>query len=641
MKALRDTDRDCRAARTDQPPWRELDVKNLHRDGETSSISALQFETLIGILRRRLGLILKIATLGTLLASAIALLIPPKYTAKAQIMVEPQRTGAVIGEADLAPPADLPAINTQVTMLTSHAFLRRVFDDLYRDPEFRNAPAKKAVETGRPASQTSEEEIPARPVAVEMLAGTPAAKGVTSRFNDFVQHLEVSQERSSRIIAVSFTSTSAKRAAIVANRVAERYIENRRRQIQGNASLELARLDERIAELKNETEWAAATVQASIQQSPGSEQAGDGDGRALQFHLRELEHETAARDQLQENLLRRQKEIRYRQEFVDPGVRIVSLASPPRRPSSRSPFLVVFPAFIMFSMGGCALARFMERFDRGIRSEQQINDALELPCLGLVPQLSRIGRYRPHKYVMKHPFTTYTEAIRSIVVALQLAKSHSPAKIVLISSSVPSEGKTTLAVSLAAYLALCRRRVVLVDLDFRRPMISRTFRARAKRGVLDALLDDLPPAEVAQHIRNPGLDYLPTSRCPLDPMTLFANGRLSRLLYALRESYDCVIVDGPPLMSAAEARLLVKLADKVLFVVKWDSTKREVAQNAVKLLRDAGCFDNERITHPAAVVTQVNLKEHARYRYGDVAEYFKEYGRYYSQLTGYPRATNL
>ena len=208
--------------------------------------------------------------------------------------------------------------------------------------------------------------------------------------------------------------------------------------------------------------------------------------------------------------------------------------------------------------------------------------------------------------------------------------------MILTSSSVPSEGKTTLAVSLAVYIAQIRRRVLLVDLDFRHPTVQRALRTRAKRGIVDLLLHDLPPADVIQRVPHLGLDYLPMTRCPVDPVTLFAGDQLSRLLHQLRESYDCVIVDGPPLLGVTESRLLAAMADKVLFVVKWGSTRRETAQNAVNVLRSSGCLDDNRV-QPSTVLTQVDLKEHARYRYGDVGEHFVKYEKYYSNSVGYWR----
>lgn len=615
-----DFDRDDEAAHADQPP-RDHHVGNMHRAGEPPRASGLSFQQLASIFRRRIGLILAIAALGTLVAGAVGLLIPPKYTAKAEILVEPKQAGLVDGQAAAVPPADAPAIETQVTMLASRDHLQRVLDSLSRDRE-----------TAAPAMKPSGEAVSSGPEITEKRPDPATTKIAMLSLDDLERYLRVGQERTSRVIGVSFTATDPKKAALIANRVVQLYVESQSEQKRLLASRELARLDERIAQLKDEVEQSGVGGQKLIQQRLLAGQSAD-DGRAAEIRLRELGREAVARDQLYANLLRRQKEIRYLQETVAPDVRILSLASPPDRPSSPSPFLFIFPAFIVFSMCGCSLAVVAERLDRGMRSEQDVHDALGLSCLGLVSQLSRKGRIRPHKFLLRHPFAPYTEAIRSVVAGLRLATPHQASKIILATSSVPGEGKTTLAVSLAVYVAQLRRRVLLVDLDFRNPSILRALRVKAKLGIVDLLLHDLPPADVIQRIPHLGLDYLPMTRCPVDPVALLAGDQLSRLLHQLRKSYDCVIVDGPPLLGVTETRLLASLVDKVLFVVKWGSTRQEAAQNAVNLLRDSGCFDRERASHPSVVLAQVDLKEHARYRYGDVSEYLVTYGKYYSNST--------
>src|SRR5262249_10716251 len=249
---------------------------------------------------------------------------------------------------------------------------------------------------------------------------------------------------------------------------------------------------------------------------------------------------------------------------------------------------------------------------------------------------AREGARGPYQHLLTKRFTSYTEAIRAIVAALQLVAPHHAPRLILISSSVQGEGKTTLAVSLAVYTALLKRRVLLVDLDFRHPSILREFIngkcCAAKRDILDLLIDDRLPAEAVRSISELGLDYLPMARCPVDPLALFDGERLPRLLHQLRESYDCIFIDGPPLLGVTEARLFAPLADKVLFVVKWGSTRRELAQSAANLLRSPASFDTEGVDLISAVVTQVDLKKHARYRYGDVAESLVEYEKYYSRL---------
>jgi succinoglycan biosynthesis transport protein ExoP len=116
-----------------------------------------------------------------------------------------------------------------------------------------------------------------------------------------------------------------------------------------------------------------------------------------------------------------------------------------------------------------------------------------------------------------------------------------------------------------------------------------------------------------------------------DPLALFASEQISNLIRQLRECYDCVIIDAPPVLGAIEARLLASMADKLLLVVKWGSTKRELAQNALGQLRGSGRFSRDRGDFAMAILTQVDLNKHVRYRYGDVGELLVNHRRYFSR----------
>jgi Mrp family chromosome partitioning ATPase/capsular polysaccharide biosynthesis protein len=446
----------------------------------------------------------------------------------------------------------------------------------------------------------------------------------TLSIEELERNLKVYQERTSRIIAVSFTSTNPQRAAAVANRTVQLYVDSQYEQKRTYLSREIARLDERIAELETAAENVGASLETSIQQRGGAPHGAGSEARKGQEHLRKFLREATANGQLQDSLLRRQKEIRSEQEMFTPEVHIASLAWPPTRPSSPNPALFIFPALIISSICGAFLAVGMERLDRRLRSERDVNDALGIPCIGLVPQIRRRGRIRLHQYLLHEPPAAYGEAIRSILAAVQLAPSHRAPKVILICSSMKGEGKTTLAMSLAAYAARLEPRVLLVDLDFRHPSDTRELdgkRGTVKKDILDLFVEGAALAEFIKHIPDLGIDYLATAPCTIDPLMLFTKDRLPCLLHQLRETYDLVIVDSPPLIGITETRLLAPLVDKVLFLVKWGTTRREVAQHGLSLVLNTNAFDGGHHERPSAIVTQVNLKQHTRYRYGDVGEF--------------------
>jgi Mrp family chromosome partitioning ATPase len=225
-----------------------------------------------------------------------------------------------------------------------------------------------------------------------------------------------------------------------------------------------------------------------------------------------------------------------------------------------------------------------------------------------------------HRALLKNPFAAYTEAIRSLVVsASRTTAAEAAPKVFLITSGVQGEGKTKLAVSFAVYAARLQRRVILVDLAFRDPAILHELEAKAEKGALD-VLNGYPLEEAVQRVPDLELDYLPLPGHPTDPVELLASSKLADLLRRLRESYDCVVIDSAPVLGTTEMRLLVPLVDKVLFAVKWDSTRRELAENALAVIRSACPAGHDAASFASVVITQVDLKKQARSREGDVAE---------------------
>jgi uncharacterized protein involved in exopolysaccharide biosynthesis/MinD-like ATPase involved in chromosome partitioning or flagellar assembly len=611
------------------------------------SAGDLHFVQLAGILRRRMGLIFTSAAAGAALACAVGLLIPPKYSATAQIVVEPQQADFFGGLAGAPRVTDESAIDTHVTMLSSRDHLQRVLDSLSRERDSRAIAPLAETEAdafssrwvyGKPSHPIGED----RPAAsLASPAGALSVKELGRRLNvwyaalfgggntaareldELERQLKVMQERRSRVISVSFTATSPERAAAVANRIAELHVARQSEEKRNQANRELVRLGERAAGLKVEMERTGEAMQQALERRA----AAGPEGQESESRLRELGQDAAASGQTYAGLLRRQMEIRNQQASIAPDVNILSSAKPPDRPSSPNPILFVFPALIMSSIFGSLLAVLRDRLDRGLRSERDVTDWLGIPCIGLVPQLPRADSARLHRCLLTRPFTPYTEAIRSAVAALHVAATPSAPTTVLISSSVPGEGKSTMAASLAIYSASLGRRVLLVDFDFRHPSLLRQRHGNSKGFVPD--LRDRPPADCVQRLSDLNIDYLPMPRPSVDPLALFTGQHVQILMRRLRDSYDCVFIDSPPLLGITEGRLLASFADKCLFVIKWSSTRREVAQNALNLLGNTLRSEDGSAFQATALLTQVDLKKHAEYHYGDAAETFVKYKKYY------------
>ena len=397
------------------------------------------------------------------------------------------------------------------------------------------------------------------------------------------------------------------------------------RAVRGSIAAEAGRASDDL-----EAQVKAASLQLqTLRAQLAAAQTSSNQAREAGAHLQDLERGAATFRQVYESLLQRREVLIEQQEMISPDVRILSLAAPPDRPSSVNPLLFPLPAGVVFLIGGALAAILGEGLDQGLRSARDVSETLAIPCIGLVPQVRRMRRMPPHQHLLSKPFAPYAEAIRSVAASLQLATRNGTPQAILLSSSVPREGKTTLAVSLAVYAARLGRRVVLVDLDFRRPAIWHEIAGTRNGGIPDRPARDRLSTVAIETIPHLGLDVLPIRRRPDEPLLPFAGGELPRLLGQLRSSYDCIVIDGPPLLAVTEARLLATFVDKILFVVKWGSTRKDMAQNALGLLHDTRLFERGRDDLVVGVVTQVDVTKHARYRYGDVGRIVRADSRGY------------
>ena len=332
--------------------------------------------------------------------------------------------------------------------------------------------------------------------------------------------------------------------------------------------------------------------------------------------VRTLERQDALNRALYLNLAQREEELHQQREGLSPNIAILSRAAPPDRPTSPSAILFVPPALIVFTILGCFIAVLRERLDHTLRGEPEITAALGLRCAGLVPRVRPPKQMRLHEYLLSHPFSHYAEAIRSLVVATYLRPADESNKVILVTSSLSGEGKSTLAVSLATYTAKLGYRVLLVDLDLRKPGILRAFGGSDQEASPSSPQQGPLSEASVQHLPGLNLDYLPVRRNrSLDPVALFARADIANSLGKLRDRYDCILIDSAPLLAITEARLLAAMADRILFVVKSGSTRQEEASAALDMLRNGAFMNRDSATQASVVINQIDPKSHMSYRY--------------------------
>ena len=379
-----------------------------------------------------------------------------------------------------------------------------------------------------------------------------------------------------------------------------------------------------ISDLRGQVAFARHRERELESRLAESEQAQDPEGRA-EVHLRDLERQANADRSLYVTLLNRLNEVSEQKDLLEPGARVASRAGVPASPEFPKPKLMGAASFIVSLMLGTALALVIEFFDSGMRTGRQIEKILGVPSLGFIPKVGRLKRQQPlHQYLVEKPQSAYAEAIRSVEIATRDAALDQTSQVVVVTSSVPGEGKTTLACSLAASAAFAGRRALIVDLDLRRPQVQRQMERRPEVGLIEYLTGETSLETAIHHdLHQPNLDILPVKRLPASPADLLRSPKMANLIRELRSRYSYIVLDTPPLLGVVDAKMAARLADVILFAVHWEKTTEDIAGNGIEPLLDG---------HDAAlgaVLTQVNVKRHMKRGYGESMQYYSKYEKYY------------
>ena len=247
-----------------------------------------------------------------------------------------------------------------------------------------------------------------------------------------------------------------------------------------------------------------------------------------------------------------------------------------------------------------------------------------MSTLGVIPVLSgQEGSLLD--YLIEKPQSAISEAINTLRISLSLLDPDHDVKSVLITSSVPAEGKTTLASMLARYSANSGQRVVLIEADLRRPALAKGFSIEKETLGLTDLLShhDMKVDEVLVQDTRTSLKILTRGKIGyVNPIDLFASKRMRAIVQQLRQDYDLVVIDSAPVMAVPDSRVLQALVDKTIYVVNWDNTPKKVIRNGLHLMSKEG-----RSNVAGIVIQKVNFQQYGRYGYAD-SGYYYHYGRY-------------
>ncbi|MEM8943655.1 MAG: polysaccharide biosynthesis tyrosine autokinase [Planctomycetota bacterium] len=294
--------------------------------------------------------------------------------------------------------------------------------------------------------------------------------------------------------------------------------------------------------------------------------------------LASLEDALARTIRLVDILDERIKEVNLSENVGAMNVSVMEVAMPSSSPSYpvRSRFLAI--GAFLGGLLGFGLAWLRDLLDHRLKSIEEIAGALQLPVLGALPlSAAREDRAATGRVVVAKPHSVAAESFRTLRTAIHFGLTRGEAKVIAVTSPSPGDGKSTVASNLALVMAQTDQRVLLIDADMRKPKQHEIFEVAAERGLSSVLAERRPAAELIVGTDVATLDLLPCGSRPANPVELLNNGFFAEFLDELKSSYDMIVIDSPPVMPVADARVIAAQTDATVLVLRADRSTRRLS----------------------------------------------------------------
>jgi succinoglycan biosynthesis transport protein ExoP len=218
----------------------------------------------------------------------------------------------------------------------------------------------------------------------------------------------------------------------------------------------------------------------------------------------------------------------------------------------------------------------------------------------------------------------FSEAIRTLRSGVQMTDVDHPPKVIQLTSTVPNEGKTTIAMTLAVSAAASDLKVLLIDADLRHSSASRFFGLHKVQGLVDVLLDGVSPQDLIEYNEDAKLWVLPAGSKTRNPADLLGSERMKALIAGCKQTFDYIVIDTPPIGPVNDPIIVAQLVDKIVYVVRWASTARDLVQQSIQRLPG-----NRKLAGVA--FNYVNESEAQKYGKDGYSYYYgsRLYGNYY------------
>ena len=321
------------------------------------------------------------------------------------------------------------------------------------------------------------------------------------------------------------------------------------------------------------------------------------------------------------NVLVRMKETELMSRLNSNNMRIVDLASIPLKPIKPRLVLTVLAGLVAAVAVSLALAFFVSYLDDSIKSQDDIENHLRLPFLGYIPNIKTNSVVERDLQAHLHPQSNAAEGFRTIRATVSLTHKPDKFRVVTVTSTIPSEGKSLVASNLAIVHAQTGLKTLLVDADLRRPSVHKAYQLHSPVGLSAFLTRETDDVGEITHVSEvPNLDVICCGSIPTNPSELIGSSRMAEFLQRVRSQYDRVVLDCPPVSAVSDPLIISAMADGVVYVTKFNKIRREHGRKSVQRIQNAG------IHILGVVINDIDFEGKDSYYYS----YYYYQNRYYS-----------
>ena len=385
--------------------------------------------------------------------------------------------------------------------------------------------------------------------------------------------------------------------------------------------------------LKKEYE-SALSIERNLQGQIASTRSGLQLSNRKSIEYDKLEQEVSANQQIVDTFSAQVRQTAESSKFETSNARVVELAEATNSPVYPNVQRSVISALLLGLALSILLAFVLEHLDNTIKTTEDVERKLTLPVLGLVPLIKNVkDPIDALKFFSLNSKTAFSEAIRTVRTGLLLSTLDKTHRRVLITSSLPNEGKTTLSLNLAQAMSQMNK-VLLIDADIRRPSVARVFgNKKPTLGLSQFIAGEVKISECVHQLEGTNTYIMTAGVVPPNPLELLSSAKFAEALDSLGKVFDYIVIDCAPALAVSDALVLSRLVDGVIYVVRCDSTPYQAAQAGIKRLR--------RVDAPilGVVLNRVGERSHGYGygRYGYYAEGYYQHEGYYGQDAKLPK----